>query len=323
MFSVITFSWKNKGYSNYSLYLCAHKLGSRQCRGPVSLMNEWSFMMQRKNILWLLLASAMVFAACRKGNESVPSSNDERVESFVSTETGAAAKPAKKVAKPMEQPASIKGVSEQILKRTGYVVSYNKQTRIPNWVAWHLTAAHVEGRVQRENYAFHEDMEVKAPRATDNDYYNSRFDRGHMCPAGDNKWSAKAMEETFLFTNICPQNHALNKEGWNDLEIACRRWAKKYGDLYIVCGPILGNEPYKTIGRNKVVVPESFFKVILAMKPEPKAIAFVYENHGHNNPKMFKNATTVDEVERLTGINFFPQLDDVTEDRVEAERGYF
>ena len=271
-----------------------------------------------------IVAGLVALTACRKQSAQPVADSDQRVESFVTTADGKAS-PAKdtKVVKPLEQPASIKGVSEQILKRTGYTVSYNRQTKLPNWVAWRLTAAHSEGRVQRENYMFHEDLQVKEPRATDGDYYNSRYDRGHMCPAGDNKWSEQAMEETFLFTNICPQNHALNKDGWNDLEIACRRWARKYGEVYIVCGPILGEEPYKTIGRNKVVVPEAFFKVILAMKPEPKAIAFVYQNHGHNNPKMFKNATTVDEVERLTGINFFPQLDDVTEDQVEAERGYF
>lgn len=271
----------------------------------------------------VLMVCTMVFTACRDENRNRIEGDAERLESFVSAEAGKTQKPTAKAAKPMEQPASIKNVSEQILHRTGYTVSYNKQTKLPNWVAWHLTAAHTEGNVQRNSFVFHEDEEVKAPRATDNDYYNSRYDRGHMCPAGDNKWDAKAMEETFLFTNVCPQNHGLNKDAWNDLEIACRRWAKKYSGVYIVCGPILGKEPYKTIGKNKVVVPEGFFKVVLAMKPEPKAIAFVYENNGRNDPKMFKNATTVDEVERLTGINFFPQLSDDIEELVESERGYF
>ncbi|MBO6288365.1 MAG: DNA/RNA non-specific endonuclease, partial [Prevotella sp.] len=181
--------------------------------------------MTRYRILFGALAAMLLLTSCRKesGTEA-----ERQVNSFVSTTTEGSPKPQRtKVAKPMEQPASIKGVSEQILKRKGYIVSYNKQTKLPNWVAWHLTAAHTEGRVQRENYAFREDEEVKAPRATTDDYYNSRYDRGHMCPAGDNKWDSDAMEETFLLTNVCPQNHGLNKDAWNDLEIACRRWAKK------------------------------------------------------------------------------------------------
>ena len=280
--------------------------------------------MSRNRVLLAVLAAMLLLASCRRAANAPEGAEGQQVESFVSnnTELGVNPRPAK-TAKPMEQPASIKGVSEQILRRKGYIVSYNKQTRLPNWVAWHLTAEHTSGRVQRDSYTFSEDTEVKAPRATTDDYYNSRYDRGHMCPAGDNKWDAVAMEETFLLTNVCPQNHGLNKGGWNDLEIACRRWAKKYGEVYIVSGPILGDEPYRTIGRNKVVVPKAFFKVVLAMQPEPKAIGFVYENNGYNNPKMFQNATTVDEVERLTGINFFPQLDDRIEDEVEANRGYF
>lgn len=282
-------------------------------------------MKRRNSAIVAMLACLVVLTACREeSNRPTDAADEQQMEAFVSTTNADDSHAAKvKPTKPMEQPASIKGVSEQILKRKGYIVSYNKQTKLPNWVAWHLTAAHTEGRVQRENYAFREDDAVKAPRATTDDYYNSRYDRGHMCPAGDNKWNAEAMEETFLLTNVCPQNHGLNKDAWNDLEIATRRWARKYGDVYVVCGPILGDEPYKTIGRNKVVVPEAFFKVVLAMKPEPKAIGFVYENHGHNNPRMFQNATTVDEVERLTGINFFPQLNDNIEDAVEANRGYF
>ena len=223
----------------------------------------------------------------------------------------------------LEVPARKQGSNEIILQRKGYTTSYNPTTKIPNWVAWHLTAAHTEGGNDRHENMFHEDMEVPQPRVTDDDYYNSGFDRGHMCPAGDNKWDRNVLRETFLFTNICPQVHRLNSGPWNDLEIACRRWAKKYGSIYIVCGPLLDNRQHRTIGRRRVVVPERFFKVVLAMDGKPKAIGFIYDNNGRNSEKMFSHATTVDEVERLTGIDFFPQLDDKIEDDVEAVRGYF
>lgn len=213
---------------------------------------------------------------------------------------------------------SPKGTPEQILKRTGYVASYNKTTLLPNWVAWHLTAERTEGSVKRSGVDFAEDTEVPEPRATDWDYYNSGYDRGHMCPAADNKWSKKAMEESFLFTNMCPQNGNLNRGDWNEMEMACRKWAKKYGDLYIVCGPILYKGKHKTIGKNKVVVPEAFFKVVLRTGDDPQAIGFIYKNTSGNRPKD-SYVNTVDEVERITGIDFFPSLPDDVEKKVEAE----
>ena len=212
---------------------------------------------------------------------------------------------------------SPKGTPEQILKRTGYVASYNKTTLLPNWVAWHLTAERTEGSAKRSGVDFAEDTEVPEPRATDWDYYNSGYDRGHMCPAADNKWSKKAMEESFLFTNMCPQNGNLNRGDWNEMEMACRKWAKKYGDLYIVCGPILYKGKHKTIGKNKVVVPEAFFKVVLRTGDNPQAIGFIYKNTSGNRPKD-SYVNTVDEVERITGIDFFPSLPDDVENKVEA-----
>ena len=213
---------------------------------------------------------------------------------------------------------SPKGTPEQILKRTGYVASYNKTTLLPNWVAWHLTAERTEGSAKRSGVDFAEDTEVPEPRATDWDYYNSGYDRGHMCPAADNKWSKRAMEESFLFTNMCPQNGNLNRGDWNEMEMACRKWAKKYGDLYIVCGPILYKGKHKTIGKNKVVVPEAFFKVVLRTGDDPQAIGFIYKNTSGNRPKD-SYVNTVDEVERITGIDFFPSLPDDVEKKVEAE----
>ena len=212
---------------------------------------------------------------------------------------------------------SPKGTPEQILKRTGYVASYNKTTLLPNWVAWHLTAERTEGSAKRSGVDFAEDTEVPEPRATDWDYYNPGYDRGHMCPAADNKWSKKAMEESFLFTNMCPQNGNLNRGDWNEMEMACRKWAKKYGDLYIVCGPILYKGKHKTIGKNKVVVPEAFFKVVLRTGDDPQAIGFIYKNTSGNRPKD-SYVNTVDEVERITGIDFFPSLPDDVEKNVEA-----
>ena len=269
-----------------------------------------------KKLLLPLLTLCLVLTACRKDN-----ANAQQANTFYNNSKATQEITRSKVVE-YEQPAPLKDRPEQILRRTGYTTSYNKETRNPNWVAWHLTKGHTYGKNQRSDEVFSEDTEV-SPRATDNDYYNSRYDRGHMCPAGDNKWDATAMTESFLFTNICPQVHALNEGAWNDLELACRRWARKYGDVYIVCGPILDDSQHRTIGRRKVVVPKRFFKVILCLQDGPKAIGFIYENSSHNSRSLFKNATNVDEIEQLTGIDFFPKLRDDIETRIEATRGYF
>jgi|SRR5574344_51606 endonuclease G len=201
-------------------------------------------------------------------------------------------------------PAKLTGVPEQILQRTGYVVSYNRTNRLPNWVAWHLTASHTTGSYKRNGIKFHEDEDVPTPRATHFDYMSSGYDRGHMCPSGDNKWSEQAQEESFLMTNMCPQVHNLNAGDWNEMEGQCRKWAKEYGDIYIVCGPILYRTKHKTIGQDKVVVPEAFFKVVLRMGSNPRAIGFIYKNQEGNRPKG-DYVNSIAQIERITGIQFF------------------
>lgn len=213
-------------------------------------------------------------------------------------------------------PAPMSNLPEQIIRRRAYILSYNKETRIPNWVAWHLTADHIDGIVSRTN-DYREDPDAPSPRATNEDYKNVPWTRGHMCPAGDNKWDERAMSETFLLSNMCPQTASLNAGLWNKLEQSCRIWAKKYGDLFIVCGPVLLKTEHETIGANKVVVPEAFFKVILCLRGIPKSIGFVIRNNdGKKKRDQFVN--TVDDVERITGLDFYPALPDSIENKVES-----
>ena len=204
--------------------------------------------------------------------------------------------------------APIDGVTEQILKRKSYIVSYNKDTRCPNWVAWRLSGDHTTGDVGRMGNAFHEDMDVPEPRAINADFKDSGFSRGHLCPAGDNKWDRGAMYETFLLSNICPQNANLNSGVWNQIEISCRQWAERHGDLYIITGPMFfKSQELRLIGENQVAVPDAFFKVILCLN-EPKAIGFICRNTDGNKRKD-QYINSLSQVERLTGLHFFPMLD--------------
>ncbi len=270
---------------------------------------------------WLFLMLTTFVVSCRNSNVGVSKdADDQRSTTFYQTRTAEVEKVKKPSVTQYELPAPLTDRPEQILKRRAYTTSYNNKSKTPNWVAWHLTKAHTYGDLQRKNEVFFEDEAIESSlRATDNDYYNSRYDRGHMCPAGDNKWDAQAMRESFLFTNICPQNHGLNKYEWNDLEIQCRDWAREYGAIDIVCGPIFSSTgDQKTIGRNKVWVPDAFFKVILCRQGNPKAIGFIYRNEGKKQTQE-EALRSVDEIETLTGIDFFPSLDDSTETRIEAE----
>lgn len=280
--------------------------------------------MKKTIISFLCLAAIAAVSSCRIGDGRKPLAGGIKIyeENIENTSYGTGTANSNSLPQDNKDeyglPAPSSNLPEQILRRTGYTVSYNKKTKTPNWVAWHLTAKHLEGTEKRPRKAFHEDEDVVEPRATDWDYYNSGFDRGHMCPAADNKWSKKAMAESFLFTNICPQNHSLNTGDWNEMEGQCRKWAKKYGDIYIVCGPVFYNGRHKTIGKNKVVVPEAFFKVVLCLAGTPKAIGFIYKNASGNRPKSHY-VNTVDDVERITGFDFFQALPDDIEKEVEAK----
>ena len=214
-------------------------------------------------------------------------------------------------------PAVQSKISSQVLVRLGYVTSYNRETKQPNWVAWHLKGECTDGPYRRLGN-FHEDEEVPLPRATLEDYRGSGWSRGHMCPAGDNKWDATAMYESFSLVNVCPQNANLNSGLWNSIEIDCRRWARQYGDIYIVCGPLFLNQEHETIGENKVVVPEAFFKVVLCLNGKPKGLGFIVRNtDGNKKRDLYYNS--IDQVERITGLDFFPALPDDVENEVEAE----
>lgn len=219
----------------------------------------------------------------------------------------------------LEQPAPLKGTPERIIEHTGYMLSYNRTTNCPNWVAWELTREETEGKGRRAN-TFLPDPDLPiSQQVTTNDYKNSGYDRGHMCPAADMKWNPRAMTECFYMSNMCPQNPSLNSGPWSTLEDACRRWAKKEGKVYIVCGPVFTAKRPKYIGQNlKVRVPNGFFKVVLSTrKGHEKAIGFYYANRAGKQP-MHQTATSVDEIEKMTGMNFFHHLDNDLENRLEA-----
>jgi len=219
---------------------------------------------------------------------------------------------------PIETPRVMDSRENQVIVHKGYAVSYNKDTRLPNWVAYELTDIEVNGTCKR-NGRFYPDPDVKGKQADNEDYRNTGWDKGHIAPAGDMKWDDQAMLESCYFTNICPQNHNLNGGDWRSLEEKCRGYARCYGNVYIAAGPVVGEVKNGTIGYNKVVVPDAFYKVLLVcVDGRYEGIGFYFENVAGHKP-LSVYAMTIDEIEVITGIDFFFALPDKIEDEVEGK----
>lgn len=208
---------------------------------------------------------------------------------------------------------------EIIVSHTGYTLSYSEEYEVPYWVAYSLTREEVITQTAERKDNFRPDELIPTDSASLNDYKKSGYDRGHMAPAADFKWSEEAMSDTFYLSNMCPQVHSFNAGIWSDLESAVRSIAYTDGEVYVVTGPVLTDGPYETIGENNVAVPKYFYKVILDYTdPVIKAIGFIMPNENSSEPLSYF-AMSVDEVEEITQIDFFPALPDDIEDVVEAE----
>lgn len=211
-------------------------------------------------------------------------------------------------------PEDVPAVSKEY---SAMLVNFNPECHVPNYVAWELTKHETRGSISRRN-DFCADDEVEGC-ATLDDYRGSGYQRGHMMPAGDAKYDSRAMKETFFLTNMCPQVGALNAGAWSRLEEKCRQWANVDSAVIIIAGPVLTDRITDRIGESGVVVPRRFFKVILSPYADPpRAIGFIMPN-AKVPGGMQTAAVSVDEVERVTGLDFFSALPDDIENMVESK----
>lgn len=211
-----------------------------------------------------------------------------------------------------------KAIVSQVIEHTGYTVSYNRKRRNPNWVAYELTAEEVDGKEPR-NGDFIPDPDLKGAQATDEDYKNCGWDRGHLAPAADMKWSKEAMEESFYLSNISPQNNNLNRGVWKSIEELTRDAAVKHKNVLVVTGPVFTKEKgLGKIGKNKVLIPNGFYKVLLINDCGYNGIGFYCENKA-GKKKLSSYAVSIDSIEHITGIDFFHMLPDEIENTVESE----
>ena len=227
----------------------------------------------------------------------------------------------------VKQTVNIKGfnylptsTTGQIVKHEGYNLSYSEKHEQPEWVAYSLDKKDIVYTNRKRPY-FNEDPKVKTTSAHWKNYKKSGYDRGHLCPAGDRRLTKESYDETFYTSNISPQKHSFNAGIWNKLEQKTRYWAKKYNHLYVITGGILENN-LKTIGSERVSVPNQFYKILLDYtQPEIKAIAFLLP-HKESDKPLYEFVVSIDELEKKTGINFFPNLPDNLENNLEASSNY-
>lgn len=199
-----------------------------------------------------------------------------------------------------------------------YTLSYSEDYEQAEWVAYELKKANLS-HSNFERPFFIEDNKVKTRSADWRNYKKSGYDKGHLCPAGDRRFSKKAYDETFLTSNIAPQKHDFNDGIWNRLEQKVRYWASRYNTIYVVTGGIL-KPGLKTIGNEKVAVPEYFYKIIYE-PTNAKMIGFLMPAVDSDKP-LYEFVVAVDEIERQTGIDFFPKLEDKIENLLEKTNDY-
>ncbi|MDY4889827.1 MAG: DNA/RNA non-specific endonuclease [Sphaerochaetaceae bacterium] len=205
----------------------------------------------------------------------------------------------------------------QIVKHTGYTLCYSETDEQPYWVAYTLTKDKINGSISRQDN-FRPDPAITTQSAALSDYRGSGYDRGHLIPAADLCYSTEAMDDSFFLSNMSPQAPQFNRGIWADLEATVRNFAENEEVIYVVTGPILTDGPYETIGKNEVSIPKYYYKAILDYsEPELKAIGFILPNE-ESNADIKSFALTIDDVEKMSGIDFFPLLNDADENKIEA-----
>lgn len=203
-------------------------------------------------------------------------------------------------------------------QKAAYTVSYDVANKQPFWVAYDLTASELTGDYSRKGKNFRPDENAHVPQAENSDYRNSGWTRGHLAPAADFKWSDEAMYDTFYFTNCSPQSEYFNNISWERLERRVRAWARMFGTVYVVAGPIMGEAVNGRIGMNKITVPDAFFKAVLAKDGEGyQAIGFIMENIS-SQQTYTSCCVTIDDIEEITGFDLFHNLDDNIENIIES-----
>lgn len=237
---------------------------------------------------------------------------------------------------PFGRPVSPNATNEHILHQTEYLIWYDDDLFVPIWTANRLTAEEASFDVERFD-CFRRDPRLSEDvTAFCEDYDEPVFDRGHMVPNGDMQRSEAAMINTFILSNIVPQLPRMNRGLWAGLEGRVRGWARARGEIFIITGVVFDRDGDGRRDRDDdarrmapffdVAIPTHFYKIVVQRRPDGTLDTItILIPHRSNFPSNTNNylrqrIRTIDQIERLTGIDFFAGLPDNAEDAVESFR---
>ncbi|MGB7201938.1 MAG: DNA/RNA non-specific endonuclease [Pyrinomonadaceae bacterium] len=231
---------------------------------------------------------------------------------------------------PSNATGSVANENNYLMQKPQYSLSYNRSTATPNWVAWRLDSTWVGTAPRQDDYRPDPALPAGWYQVQDNDYSGSGYDRGHMCPSGDRTRSIPDNSATFLMTNFVPQLAANNQGPWEEFESYCRTLAAQGNEIYIITGP---NGNIGTIAQGRIVVPQYTWKVVLVIPNGNNDVARASSKATRvfgiivpNFPPLNINApwrdfrVTVNDVEYLTGHNFFTEIPKITQELIERKR---
>ncbi len=222
---------------------------------------------------------------------------------------------------------------DALVKHAALTLAYCEEHEQARWVAHIILPDVTSGKVFRSN-DFRPDPDVATGSAVEADYllkflqpdstwkYDGfGYDRGHLAPSADFRWSQKALSESYFYSNMSPQLDKFNREAWGDLEDKIRGYLYRNPEaqIYVVTGPVL--EPTLPVierGVHKVSIPKAYFKIAMDLQQQ-RAIGFVMPNRAIPEP-IVSFAMTIDQVEALTGLDFFPKLPDDVEAKLESQK---
>lgn len=210
----------------------------------------------------------------------------------------------------------------QVVQHKAMVLGYDEKHEQARWVMHMVLPDIEEGNTSRTN-DFRIDSLVTTCTAVKADYWYSGYDRGHLAPSADFRWSPIALSESYFYSNMSPQLPELNREKWAELENAVRDYVLNHKEpVYVITGPVLHDSlpSMKNEGReNEVSIPDMYYKVIIDITGEEKrGVAFLIPNGNCTYPIM-SYATSIDVIERRTGLDFFSKIPEEVKSEVKEK----
>ena len=221
--------------------------------------------------------------------------------------------------------------NKDIIKHHALVISYNEEHEQANWVAHKINKKIIDGNVSRTNN-FRVDSQIKTGSSEEKDYFLKTklpsgkytydgfgYDRGHLAPSADFKWSKTALSDSYFYSNMSPQLPEFNRKGWANIEGFLRSYVyDNETELLVVTGPFYHENVKKSErSKNNMSIPDYFFKIAVDLK-NMLGVGFLVPHEKLTSP-IESYMVPIDSIESLTGYDFNFQLPDSIENKLEKK----